>query len=86
MTLKQIFGYTELKQAPAGQYVKYMTAMQSEDKDEISFSIRGSDGIFKYMNVPGDAAMTLAFKIILACRNRDRHQMGLPPLTTLTPP
>lgn len=83
MTLRQIFGYTQPEQAPPGKWVKFIAASESDDKDEINISVRGDDCVFKAMSMPGDVALDLAFKIILSCRNRDRREAGLEPLTNL---
>ena len=59
----QIFGWTEPKQPPAGQYVKFLMAFRHED-GSFKISVRNREGITNDIDVPVDQAKEMARKIL----------------------
>lgn len=73
----QIFGWTQLEQAPPGQYVKFINVF-TQGEDSMVVAIRNHDCAFTEMVLPGDAAVEMAVRILEADRRRAQRANGLP--------
>lgn len=74
---KQLYGWTEMVQPPAGKYVSFIAASENSD-GSITFTIRNDAGVHNSITLPAEAATEMCLAVMLSGRCREIAHAKIP--------